>query len=61
MKDNRQKNSSQVKKDSHVVQSINDITIIKEHIISLDNESIKIALIAHGMYDSNMKLTASYR
>ena len=39
----------------------NDTAVIREHIISLDNQAIKAALIASGMYDTNMKLTASFR
>jgi hypothetical protein len=30
-------------------------------LISLDNQAIKVALMASGMYDNNMKLTASFR
>ena len=38
-----------------------DTNVIKEHLSSIDNEFIKKALIASGMYDTNMKLTASYK
>ncbi len=43
------------------IKKVTDITIIKKHMLSLDNESIKRALVANGMYDNNMKLTASFR
>ena len=38
-----------------------DVVIIKNHLISMDNESIKKALIDSGIYDTNMKLTASFK
>jgi hypothetical protein len=38
-----------------------DTNVIKEHLSSIDNEFIKKALIASGIYDTNMKLTASYK
>ncbi len=40
-----------------------DIEIIKESIIDImsDKESLKKTLIASGVYDKNLKLTASYR
>ncbi len=50
-----------VKKIFSSVKRPNDTTIIKKHIISLDNQAIKAALMASGMYDNNMKLTASFR
>ena len=40
---------------------VNDVTVIREHLLSLDNETIKKNLIASGIYDENMKLTASFR
>ena len=40
---------------------VNDVTAIREHLLSLDNETIKKNLIASGIYDENMKLTASFR
>jgi hypothetical protein len=43
------------------LKNVTDVTIIKKHILSLDNKAIKRALIANGIYDSNMKLTASFR
>lgn len=50
-----------VKRTFSSVKRLNDTTVIKKHIISLDNQAIKAALIASGMYDTNMKLTASFR
>lgn len=38
-----------------------DVVIIKNHLITMDNESIKKALITSGIYDTNMKLTASFK
>ena len=50
-----------VKKVFSSDKRINDTAVIRKHIISLDNQAIKAALIASGMYDTNMKLTASFR
>ncbi len=46
---------------SHSIKKVSDTTVIKKHMLSLDNEAIKKALILSGMYDNNMKLTASFR
>jgi len=43
------------------MKKASDTTVIRKHLMSLDNETIKTALIASGMYDSNMKLTPSFR
>ena len=50
-----------IKRTFSSVKRPNDTSIIKKHIISLDNQAIKVALMASGMYDNNMKLTASFR
>ena len=50
-----------VKRTFRSIKKPNDTAVIKKHIISLDNHAIKAALIASGMYDTNMKLTASFR
>lgn len=57
----QQLQTKSVKRTFSSVKRINDTTVIKKHIISLDNQAIKVALIASGMYDTNMKLTASFR
>lgn len=56
-----QTKSSHVKRVVSSVKRVRDTTVIKTHMTSLDNEAIKKALIASGMYDSDMKLTASFR
>ena len=43
------------------MKKVSDTAVIRKHLMSLDNETIKTALIASGMYDSNMKLTPSFR
>ena len=53
--------SSKVKRVVSAIKTTTDTTVIRKHMMSLDNEAIKAALIASGMYDTNMKLTASYR
>lgn len=50
-----------VKRTFASIKRTKDTVVIRKHMMSLDNEAIKTALIASGMYDSNMKLTASFR
>ena len=57
----RKLKTKSVKKIFSSDKRTNDTAVIREHIISLDNQAIKAALIASGMYDTNMKLTASFR
>ncbi len=52
---------SKEKKVLKIKKRVDDITVIREHILSLDSETIKNSLIASGIYDKNMKLTASFR
>ncbi len=40
---------------------VDSITAIRDHMLSLDNKTIKSILVASGMYDKDMKLTASFR
>ena len=61
MNDTVQLQSSKVKRVVSSVKRATDTTVIRKHMMSLDNEAIMTALIKNGMYDSNMKLTASYR
>ena len=53
--------SSKVKRVFSAIKTTTDTAVIRKHMMSLDNKAIMTALIASGMYDSNMKLTASYR
>ena len=53
--------SSKVRRVVRSVKRTTDTTVIRKHMMSLDNEAIMTALIKSGMYDTNMKLTASYR
>jgi hypothetical protein len=57
----QQVKSVTVKKVFRSIKRTSDTTVIRNHMMSLDNEAIKTALITSGMYDSNMKLTASFR
>ena len=61
MNDTVQPKSSKVRKVIRSVKIATDTIMIRKHMMSLDNEAIMTALIKSGMYDSNMKLTASYR
>lgn len=61
MNDTVQLKSSKVRSVIHSVKRTTDSAVIRKHMMSLDNEAIMKALIKSGMYDSNMRLTASYR
>ncbi len=51
---------SSLKRVRHSIKK-DDVSIIREHLYQMDNEAIKNALIANGVYDKKMQLTATYR
>ncbi len=59
----KQKNTKHTEKKQtiSVYDKTNDIAAIKKHLSSIDNDEIKKALIANGIYDSQMRLTPSFR
>ena len=62
--DRQMENTTNIRKEKKVLKiqkRVNDIEVIRDHILSLDNKTIKNALISSGIYDKNMKLTASFR
>ncbi len=61
MKNKREKESPEIKSISSSMKKMDDTTVIKNHMFSLDNKTIRVALIASGMYDKNMRLTSSFR
>lgn len=54
------KKHSSLKRVRHSIKK-DDVSIIREHLYQMDNEAIKNALIANGVYDKKMQLTATYR
>lgn len=60
MKQNNAKHTEK-KQTISMYDKTNDIVAIKKHLSSIDNDEIKKALIANGIYDSNMRLTPSFR
>lgn len=54
------KKYNSIKRVRHGIKK-DDVTIIREHLNQMDNEAIKKALIASGVYDRKMQLTATYR
>ncbi len=62
--DRNMENKTKIIKEKKVLKikkRVDDITAIRDHMLSLDNETIKNILVASGMYDKDMKLTASFR